>query len=348
MSQKGASLASWLVISIGVLIAGEVAYADEHAHHHCGRHRFGQFSEWSEPVNLGPGINSPYLDQHPATTRDGLSLYFQSNRPGGLGGLDIWVSRRATVDDPWGPPVNVRNVNSAFNDSLPNITPDGHVLYITSPRPGGCGAADLYISTREDVEDDLAWSAPVNLGCSPDGPNTRDFEAGAAFLRCDDEFEYLFFQVEGADLGPYPGAPPDCGRGDLAVSMRHRGDAHGDRNEQLRPWPVGTIIEALCSPMDDFRPAIRSDGLEIFFHSNRVGGFGRGDLYTSTRPSFQPHWSRPVNLGPRINTEVDEAGAAISFDGKTLYFTSDRDGGFGDFDLYSITRIEHEGSDEDD
>src|SRR5262249_21943114 len=154
------------------------------------------------------------------------------------------------------------------------------VLYFTSPRPGGCGeppTADLYMSTREDVEDDLGWSTPVNLGCSPNGLNTKDFEAGAAFLRCH-EFEYLFFHVQARDLGPYPGAPADCGGGDIAVSMRH-----GDHE----PWPVGTIIESLCSPENDYRPAIRGDGLEIFFQSFREGGFGRGDLYTSTRPSLQ-------------------------------------------------------------
>jgi hypothetical protein len=310
------------------------------------------FTEWSKPVNMGPVVNSKFIDQHPGVTRNGLSLYFQTDRPGGLGGLDLWVSRRASRHDPWGPPVNVPNVNSPFNDSLPNITPDGHTLYFTSNRPGGCGeppTADLYKSTREDADDDFGWSEPVNLGCSPNGPNTPDFEAGAAFLAGDDDVQYLFFQVQGADLGPYPGAPPECGGGDLAVSVRHGDD---------EPWPVGTIIQSLCSPQDDYRPAIRKDGLEIFFQSKRPGGFGGADLYVSTRPSLQSDWSKPVNLGPAINTKVDEAGAAISFDGKTLYFASNRDGGFGSWDLYTITRKvmhhdddnnnETEGNDEND
>src|SRR5438270_13865906 len=67
-------------------------------------------SEWSEPVNLGPVVNSSSNEQNATLARDGLSLYFSSNRPGGAGNLDIWVSQRACAipDDPacaWEAPV---------------------------------------------------------------------------------------------------------------------------------------------------------------------------------------------------------------------------------------------------
>src|SRR5213080_5357221 len=67
-------------------------------------------SEWSAPVNLGPAVNSSSNEQNATLARDGLSLYFSSNRPGGAGNLDIWVSRRACTnpDDPacaWEAPV---------------------------------------------------------------------------------------------------------------------------------------------------------------------------------------------------------------------------------------------------
>jgi len=62
------------------------------------------WSAWSAPVNLGAVVNSTSNDQHPSISKDGLSLYFVSNRPGGYGGNDIWVTQRATLEDPWGPP----------------------------------------------------------------------------------------------------------------------------------------------------------------------------------------------------------------------------------------------------
>src|SRR5580765_5344319 len=65
------------------------------------------YSDWSTPVNLGPTINSASSDQEAGISRDGLSLYFASNRPGGFGGFDMYVSQRASVDDPWGSPMNL-------------------------------------------------------------------------------------------------------------------------------------------------------------------------------------------------------------------------------------------------
>src|SRR5262245_44006080 len=65
-----------------------------------------KYSNWSEPVNLGPVINTGFNDQHAALSKNGLSLYFTSNRPGGYGADDLWVSRRASVEDPWGAPQN--------------------------------------------------------------------------------------------------------------------------------------------------------------------------------------------------------------------------------------------------
>ena len=56
------------------------------------------------PTNLGPGINTTYGEEGPSISADGLSIYFQSSRPGGQGSWDIWVSTRQTKDAEWGPP----------------------------------------------------------------------------------------------------------------------------------------------------------------------------------------------------------------------------------------------------
>ena len=60
------------------------------------------FSDWSEPENLGLPVNSPSNDAGGAVSKDGLSLYFHSNRPGGFGGPDLYVSQRGSLSEPWG------------------------------------------------------------------------------------------------------------------------------------------------------------------------------------------------------------------------------------------------------
>ena len=101
---------------------------------------------WSEPVNLGPPVNSPDVEATPSISSDGLLLFFQSTRPGGYGGpVDIWVARRKTTDDPWSEPVNLGPVINTFGfDGLPSISADRSALYFVSNRPGGHGDEDLW------------------------------------------------------------------------------------------------------------------------------------------------------------------------------------------------------------
>ncbi len=118
---------------------------------------------WTEPVNLGPTVNSSVADRAPSISADDLSLFFHSNRPGGSGGYDIWVTTRDTIDDDWGTPVNLGPiVNSSTNDYLPDISADGLWLFFNSSRPGGYGQDDLWVTTRDTIDDD--WGTPVNLG----------------------------------------------------------------------------------------------------------------------------------------------------------------------------------------
>jgi hypothetical protein len=99
------------------------------------------------------------------------------------------------------------------------------------------------------------------------------------------------------------------------------------------------LVEELGSPWRDRMPAIRRDGLEIIFQSNRPGSInGSADLWVSTRASTSDAWSVPVNLGPVVNSAANDGRPAISFDGTELYFHSNRPGGFGALDLYVSTR----------
>ena len=77
------------------------------------------FGDWSAPVNAGPPLNTPYNDNYAVLSADQLTVYFTSNRPGGLGGDDLSVATRATVDSVWEEPQNMAILNSEFADSLP-------------------------------------------------------------------------------------------------------------------------------------------------------------------------------------------------------------------------------------
>ena len=83
-------------VGLAVLSASIIGAAQAH-----------KFSDWSPPVSLGAVVNSADGEAGSAISKDGLSFYFNSNRPGGLGLIDIYVSRRASIHDPWGPPQNL-------------------------------------------------------------------------------------------------------------------------------------------------------------------------------------------------------------------------------------------------
>jgi OOP family OmpA-OmpF porin len=84
------------------------------------------YDPWGTPVNLGTMVNSSASDIGPCISADGLELYFGSDRTGGSGDWDIWITRRATVSDAWGPAENLGStVNSPVYDGLPAISPDG-------------------------------------------------------------------------------------------------------------------------------------------------------------------------------------------------------------------------------
>jgi len=278
-----------------------------------------QFSDWSTPVNLGPVVNSSSSDQHPAISRDGLSLYFTSDRPGGSGDLDLWVSERSDLDQPWGPPQNLGPVvNSVGRDLAPNLTRDGHRLFFHSTRAGGCGGMDLYVSTRRNVHDNFAWETPVNLGCVINGPYD---DAGPSYTEEGDRPVLYFTSTR-------PGGPGDF---DIYKSVLQDDDT----------WGAATLVPELSGPFRDTRTAISRNGLEIFISSDVTGrpnGIGGQDLWRSTRASTSDPWSSPVNLGPTVNTTSFDGAPALSFDGTTLYFFSNRPGGSGNNDLYVTTR----------
>jgi hypothetical protein len=109
---------------------------------------------WGDPINLGSKINTSAQENWPGISPDGLVLFFGSNRSGGTGNWDLYMVRRATTKDPWGPPMNLGSVvNSTTWETGPKVSPDGSMLYFQSPRPGGSGAADIWQASIEPVVD---------------------------------------------------------------------------------------------------------------------------------------------------------------------------------------------------
>jgi len=116
---------------------------------------------WSEPKNVGKNINSDYWDSAPSIAPDNQALYFCSNRPGGYGGIDIYVAYK-NEKGYWEEAVNMGpTINTAGDEQAPFIHADNKTLYFSSNGWPGFGGADLFLSRKKI---DGTWSSPINLG----------------------------------------------------------------------------------------------------------------------------------------------------------------------------------------
>ncbi|SEB20279.1 OmpA family protein [Pedobacter hartonius] len=117
--------------------------------------------DWDKPFNLGPTVNSGSWESQPAVTPDGSTLYFVSNRPGGLGGYDIWKTTFNSEGE-WGKPENLGpGINTPFDETTPFIHPDGKTLYFSSNGWPGLGGMDIFYSR---LQENGKWGKPTNIG----------------------------------------------------------------------------------------------------------------------------------------------------------------------------------------
>jgi len=224
-----------------------------------GESRWGP---WSTPVNLGQVVNSTFNDRHPAISPNGLSLYITSDRPGGFGPkgtFNIWVSQRARVHDPWGPP---RNLGPNINNPLgfaPNISPDGHWLFFAGGQLcGGGSPGNIWVSHREDTDDDFAWEPAVDLGPEINDP------------RCDSNAPTFFRDEETGITRIYLTGQHRVGLGDFDIFVSTQREDDVDRGF-IGTFGPAVLVPELSSPRRDTRTAISLDGLEMFITSNRAG-----------------------------------------------------------------------------
>jgi len=246
-------------------------------------------------------------------TADGLEAYFMSiNWPGGYGREDIWVCRRQSPEDGWGPAVNLGPpVNTSACDSTPSISADELELYFSNVgpsgstyRPGGHGGGDIWVAKRKNKDEN--WGNPVNLGPTINSSSMETYPNISA-----DGLSLFFASTR-------PG-----GYGSCDVYMVTRTTIDDDWST-----PVNVGVPPNTSSFEGF-PNISADGRVLFFYSNRSGGYGGMDIYVTMRATVFDSWGQAVNLGPKINTRYYDISPSLSADGSTLYFAHNDISGWG-------------------
>lgn len=162
---------------------------------------------WSKPLNLGEPVNSWYSDKHPSISADGRILYFTSDRPGGKGDYDLWVS--VNSGGSWSKPVNLGDsINTPGTEQSPFIHPDQRSLYFSSDGWPGMGNGDIFLSRQKP---NGTWGSPVNLGFPV---NTHNEEIGLIVNARGDRAYYSSNRRAGTDTDIFtftmpPGVKPD-------------------------------------------------------------------------------------------------------------------------------------------
>ena len=279
---------------------------------------------FGEPVNIEsviPVLDATY-DYIYCFSYDGLEMYIDSTRPEGQGDWDVWVLKRASKDDDWGPPENPGpGVNSPGLDCEASISTDGLTLYFSSNRTGGYGNVDIYMITRATKND--LWGPPINLGA-----NINSSHADSEPWITADGLELYFQSFDRA--GGY-------GVCDFWVARR------ATQNE---PWVeavnLGPVVNAASW---DIYPCVSPDGILLFFSGSETGpfrpdGHGGSDMWMTRRANLSDPWQAPVNLGLKVNSAANDIAPRISPDGHTLYFYTERDGTYDNWQAPIIPIID--------
>ncbi len=211
-----------------------------------------------------------------------------------------------------------QNINSEYPDYAPSISSDESVMVFTSRRDDNVNPViaddheyyeDIFISTGENGK----FGKAKNMGA----PINTNFHNASISLSPDGKELFIYSSVNGGDI--------------------YESDLQPDGS-----WSTPSAVEGINSPYLESSVSVTEDLQTIYFSSNRPGGYGGTDLYMAKWDRNQ--WGEPVNVGSKINTEMDEDGVFISANGGHLYFSSNGHAGMGDLDIYR-TEIDPETND---
>ncbi len=251
----------------------------------------------SSPLELAGGGQVP--GGCPIESPAGLFL-FTAQRPSG--DLDNLVNQRASKHEPFQPanplpaPVNDENAD----DFCPTPLPDGEFFFVSRRTEGSCGGADMF---RTVLNPATGWEEPVNLGCTPNGPNTPTTEFSPAVIT-NVWGTFLFFSTDFY-----------TGNQDIYVS-KMRPDGSFGKGERL-PYPINTDY-------DDRQPNVSQDGRELVFASNRRDPTNF-DIFYAKRFWQYGRWRKVTNLSETVpfdTLDASETRPSLSWDGERLVYGS--------------------------
>lgn len=210
---------------------------------------------WGEAASLGAVVNHPVAhDFSLRLSRDGTSLYFGSERPGGFGRSDLYVARRRSRHDPWQPPENLGPmVNTEAFEAFPTPSADGNTLYFNRSTTFDSPDSDIWVTTRSSPSE--PWGAPERLP-EPVNSSHADF---APAISVDDRVLYFASRRPG-------------NVGVVDIWMARRRIRHG-------PWEsVQNLGPGVNAPSSvTMAPFVSADGRRLYFMSTRPGGSGGPD-----------------------------------------------------------------------
>lgn len=248
-------------------------------------------------------LNSNASDEGATLSPDELTVYFDSSRPGGMGGFDIYVATRATRTDPFSAPTLLDGVNSPNNERYPTVTADGLTLYAFN---GGSSTEDVVYATRTTPTSSFGSLAPVTgLGSPGENQSSVVLPGGNAM--------YLTSWRNGT-YQPYRAIPAGTAGAMQAPTMI-----------------TGTDLTAQGNNVD---PIVTPDELTLYFASDRTAASGTQNLFVATRTSVAVGFGQPVEL-TSFNVFPQIAPTWISPDNCVLYFTA---GLPGSYRLYAAAK----------
>ncbi|RLD65843.1 MAG: hypothetical protein DRI84_06010 [Bacteroidetes bacterium] len=270
-----------------------------------------------DPQNLGSKVNTISDEYINSISADDQMLILTQKHDASSGNTqalngkteDFFYSKRNAEGD-WG---RIRNMGSNFNTSgnegAMSIAPDNSMVIFTACyREAGYGSCDLYISKRRGSQ----WTKPVNMG---PGVNSRWWDTNSS-ISSDGKTIYFISNRKGGQ-----------GKSDLWTAELNDDGMWGN---------VVNMGEIVNSKGQEMTPYIHADGRTLYFASDGHMGMGGLDLFV-TRRDDNGNWSTPVNLGYPINTQENEMGIVINAMGDLAYLSSEREGGYGGYDIYSFT-----------